>query len=360
MASAFRTGSAKDGNGGTSDQLTEALERHRAFWLHAETDCPIARVIPWQEHQTYAPFVRRDGTPLPDGAEILPGLLDRLATLEPYRPHDLLDGDFLSGWGPYDNCWTEALLGCAVLRTGPSVGTKPFIQGWDQAGNLSGRGSGAWLDELLSINQVLVAQTKGLYPVCQPLMRGPLDMIEAAMPPGMLFSAFYEHPAPLRMLLDHCADIFITTANRWLAETPPFHGGYVVRSEWGLWAPGSTVQFQQDAMVNLSPEMYRDFMFEIDRRIASEFEYPIIHTHSGSAHILPVLADEPALLAIEVALDPAPYGPPPLDLLPQFQMVQQAGKSLFIDGPMKRSELDSFLEVLSPAGLALQVGLLPE
>ena len=185
-------------------------------------------------------------------------------------------------------------------------------------------------------------------------------MAEAAVPTAMLFTSFYDHPASLRKLLNHCTDVFVSTAKAWLTETPPFHGGYVVRSEWGLWAPGSTGQFQEDAMRNLSAELYRDFMFEIDRRIASEFEYPIIHTHSGSAHILPVLMEEPELLAIEVALDPAPYGPPLLDLLPQFQMVQQAGKSLFVDGPMKRSELDTLLKTLSPSGLAIRAGLLPE
>jgi hypothetical protein len=133
-----------------------------------------------------------------------------------------------------------------------------------------------------------------------------------------------------------------------------------VRSEWGLWAPGSAVQFQADASCNLSAKTYREFLFEIDRSIASQFEYSIIHTHSASRHILPVLIEEPELKAIEVTLDPLPYGPPPSELLPVFQTVQQAGKALFISGPMKRFVLDSILETLSPVGLAIRAGLLPE
>lgn len=341
-------------------RIEEALFRQRAFWDLSPVDEPLLSVTPWQEWQPYAPYVRQDGNPLPEGTEIIPGLLNRLQTLIPYRPNELFDGAFIKGWGPYDCCWTEAMLGCRIFRAGPSVWTEPFLFDWDRVNDLTFDGSNPWLHELLAVNQVLVEHTRGNYPVCQALMRGPLDMVEAAVPTDMLYAGFYEEPGMLGKLLDHCAGIFIAVAKKRLEETPPFYGGYMVRSEWGLWAPGSTVQFQADAMKNLSPEMYRDFILDIDRRIATEFEYSIFHTHSGSAHILPVLAGVPELKAVEVVFDPSPYGPPPLQLLPSFEMLQRAGKSLYIDGPLKRSQLDQILETLSPAGLALRVGIVAE
>ena len=287
-------------------------------------------------------------------------MLDPLATLQATRPTQALDGDMIGGWGAYDQCWTEAMLGCKVVRGGPSVWSEVFVTSWEQIERLPRTGDKEWVDEFLLVNRVLVDEVAGQYPVSQPLMRGPLDMAEAALPAEMLYAGFYEHPERLSRFLMLCADLFVYAAQRRLDETPLFHGGYAVRYEWGLWAPGTTVQFQCDASRNISPQMYRDFLFEVDRRIAGAFEYPIIHTHSGSAHILPVLADVPELRAIEVTLDPAPYGPAPLDLLPSFNMVQQAGKSLFISGPMKRSDLDTLLERLSPTGLAIRAGLLPE
>ena len=343
-----------------SEQLKKALERQRAFWFRTEVERPLMRVVPYKEYEPYKPYVRQDGTDLPDGTELTPGLLDRLATANPYRPRELLDDDFVSGWGPYDACWTEAVLGCRVRRAGPSVWSDPFIHSWDAVDSLSWDGTSAWLDELMEVNRVLAAEVRGEYPLCQPLMRGPLDMVEAAVPTELLYTGFYENPAQLRKLLDHCTDVFIGTAKRWFAQTPPFHGGYMIRSEWGAWAPGSTVQFQADAMRNLSPKTYREFMFEIDRRIAGEFEYPIIHTHSGSAHILPVLAEVPELGAIEVALDPVPYAPPASELLPEFRIIQQAGKALLINGPMTRAELDTMLETLSPVGLCIRAALLED
>ena len=358
---AIRTGALRNTDRDKlSGRIEEALERHRAFWLRAETDRPLLRVEPYRGYEPYEPYVRRDGTDLPDGAELEPGLLDHLATSLPYRPHELLDGVFVSGWGPYDACWTEAILGCRVRRRGPSVWSDPFIHSWAEVDNLSWDGSSVWLDELLEANRVLAAEVKGEYPVCQPLLRGPLDMVEAAVPTEMLYAGFYENPSQLRRLLDLCADVFVTTAKRWFAATPSFHGGHVTRREWGLWAPGSTVQFQADAMRNLSPKTYRAFVFEIDRRIAREFEYPAFHTHSGSAHILPVLAAVPELQAIEVTLDPPPYAPPASELLPSFQLVQQAGKSLLIKGAMTRSGLDAMLETLSPVGLCIRAEVLPE
>jgi hypothetical protein len=180
------------------------------------------------------------------------------------------------------------------------------------------------------------------------------------LPSALLYAGFYENPAQLRKLLHVCAKIFVDVGKRRLAQTPPWQGGYMVRYEWGLWAPGPTIQFQADASRNLSPAKYREFLVEIDREITGEFEFSIIHTHSGSSHILPVLVEEPGLRAIEVALDPAPYGPPPPQLLPRFKLVQEAGKSLYIGGPLKRSELDLLLENLSPTGLAIRAGILPE
>ncbi len=355
-------------------EIEKVLLRQRAFWLRTpveralqsteralqSTERPLLRVVPWQGWQPYPPFILRDGSTPGESYEITPGLLDPLASLQATRPTRLVDGDFICGWGAYDQCWTEALLGCRVRRVGPSVWTEPFLEDWEGVDDIPAEGNTAWLDELLRVNQILVEAVGSTYPVSQPLMRGPLDMAVAAMPSERLYAGFYEEPERLRKFLERCAHIFVQAAQRRLACTPRFHGGYAARYEWGLWAPGTTVQFQADASRNLSAQMYREFLFEIDRTIAGAFEYSIMHTHSGSRHILPVLLEVPELQAIEVSLDPAPYGPPPLELLSDFEMIQRVGKSLLISGPMRQAELDVLLERLSPVGLGIWAGLLPE
>ena len=343
-----------------SAKLEQALVRQRAFWLRTVVDRPLLRIVPWQDWQPYPPFILRDGSTPIETYEITPGLLDPLASLQATKPVRLVDGDFIGGWGAYDQCWTEALLGCRVLRAGPSVWSEPIISDWADMDRVPAEGNEAWLKELLHVNQILVDAVGGAYPVSQPLLRGPLDMAEAAMSSTMLYAGFYEATENLRSFLQLCARVFVRAARSRLDHTPRFHGGYAVRYEWGLWAPGTTVQFQADASRNLSARVYREFLFDIDRTIASAFEYPIMHTHSGSHHILPVIMDLPELRAVEVTLDPAPYGPPPLDLLPDFERIQEAGKSLLISGPMRGADLKALLDRLSPVGLGIRAGLLPE
>ena len=202
--------------------LEETLARQRAFWQRLATDRPLLRVVPWQDWQPYAPFVLRDGSAPTETYEITPGLLDPVASLQATRPSRLVDGDFICGWSAYDQCWTEAILGCGVKRAGPSVWSEPLVTSWDDVDRLPPSGSEEWLDELVKVNQVLIEEVQGIYPVSQPLMRGPLDMAEAALPAAMLYAGFYEEPDRLRGFLQHCARLFIEAASRRLAGTPRF------------------------------------------------------------------------------------------------------------------------------------------
>ena len=344
---------------GPSEALAGALARHRAFWLRTPTDRPLMRVTPAQKSEpSEVPWICRDGTIMADGAEIRPGRLDHAATLRGHggECHDLLDDDFIRCVGAYGMCWTEAILGCRVKRVSDRVWAEPFIHDWDEVDKLCWDGSSAWLDEMLAVNRLLIEEAGDGCPICQPLLRGPLDMVAAAVPAEILYTGFYDHPGELHRLLDVCADMFVTAAERWLGETPPFYGGY-----WAdLWGPGRTVRLQEDAMHNLSPRTYREFVFEVDRRIEAQFEHVIMHTHSSSAHMFSVLAEEPELDAIDVGLDPPAYGPTVAELLPQLQMVQQAGKSLWVHDEMTQSELDALLENLSPVGLAIHARLVAE
>ena len=340
--------------------LEEILNRHRAFWLRAPTDRPLLGVFKENDYKPPAPMVLRDGRRISESIEITPGMLDLPANLELTRPGQLLSDDIICGWGPYDLCWTEAILGCRVFRAGPSAWSQPFLDDWSKVDALRSDGASPWLEELVELLHLIETKTQGRFPVCQPLLRGPLDMIEAAVPTEILYVGFYQNPDALHRLLAHCCDVFIATAQRLLAATPLFHDGHMARSEMGLWAPGTVIDFQGDAMRNLSREIYHDFVFEIDGRIAGAFDFSIIHTHSSSAHMIPVIIQEPELDAIQVTIDPIPYGPLLPDLLPAFEMIQKAGKALYIVGPMKRLDFDRMLETLSPAGLAIRAGILPD
>lgn len=336
--------------------LDELLVLHKAFWKRELVERPILRVFTEERWKPYEAYVGKDGNPLEGHYEIKRGLLNHLETLRPYLPRgSVLYQDLLNGAGPYDICYTELILGCRIFRVGPSVSPSSFIQDWQDLDTVVWNGSNPWFEEIDEIIKVLAKELKDTYPVTQPLFRGPFDMAEAAMPTEMLFTGFYEEPKRIRSFLHLCCDIFIDTAKYWYEHCPPFHGGYVIRDMSGLWAPGKPVMFQQDAMKNISPEMYRDFIRELDIRICQEFEFPIIHTHSGSSHILPIVADEENLEGVEVAIDPPPFAVSPTQLIPQFKLIQQKNKSLLIEGFLQEWELHEILQELSPVGLAVNV-----
>ena len=340
--------------------LDELLERHRAFWHRVPVDQPLLTVEPWEEYVFYEPFPLVDGSVATDRTELKPGLLDARVYLERVRPSEVIDGDFIQSWVAYDVCWMEAILGCLPVAESGTTWAEPFMTDWSQVASAMDKEPSPWLGELVEVHQVLGSMADGVWPVGQPLMRGPSDMALAAMSSEMFCEGFYQHSEELRALLEYCTKLWLEVANHRLEVTPTFHGGYCGRDVWGLWAPGPLLDCQEDATGLLSPKTYRDYIAPLDQKMARQFDYSIIHLHSGQLQMLPVMLEIPELTAVQIVIDPPPYGPPAGALVSKFRAVQDAGKSLLVTGPVTQSELDVVLAELSPVGLALRVALLPD
>ena len=210
-----------------------------------------------------------------------------------------------------------------------------------------------WLNRLLEITHLLVERAGERYPVCQPLLRGPIDIASAALGDEPICWAMADEPVQFKALLEVCTDVFITVAKAWCAASPPFQNGYC---EYGIWAPGTVVRTQCDNAALLSPQTYRDFLLPCDEQICAAFDYPLIHTHSGVLHIVvDALLELERLRAIQVSLD-YPAQPPVTTLLPIFQKINKE-KPLIITGALTEEELNLLLNTLSPRGLCLQVGI---
>lgn len=340
--------------------LTEALARHRAFWQRTPVDRPLLSIRPWQAYTFYPPFPRADGSPLPERTTLAPDLVSAARYWELTRPAGLFDGDFICPAVPYDACWMEAMLGCRVVAASGTTWAEPFLPSWDEARRLAGAQAGTWLDELVGAFHSLAEAAGPDHPIGQPLLRGPSDMALAALGSQLFGTGFYDHPDEMQALLSTCARLRLEAANRRLAAAPPFHGGYCSRDAWGLWAPGALLDFQEDAAGLLSARTYREFVAPVDHGLIQQFEYSLLHVHSGQLQMLTAMLEIPELSAIQVAIDPPPYAPAAGALLPRFKEIQAAGKSLLVTGPMRQPELDEARRELSPVGLALRIGILSE
>lgn len=325
-------------------------DRHGAFWNRDGSSSPLLSVGKHTEFADRAPIRLADGGLVREGQVLGPG---DIAPEELAGPHlrTRTPEDFLHGVSPYDLCWTEALAGCPLRWRSGQVWAEPFLARAQALDAPSA--ANPWLAHLLDLTRLEVQTSHGDYPVCQPLMRGPVDMAAAALGDEALCLALLDQPEASKALLHSCTELFIGAALRWREVAPLFESGTCL---YGLWAPGTSVRTQCDNAALLSPDLYRRFLSPCDERICRHFDFPLMHTHSGFIGMAaPVLLEVRGLRAVQVSLD-WPAGPAVAELLPTFQLLNDH-LPLIITGALTRAELELLLAGLQPAGLCLQVNL---
>ena len=133
---------------------------------------------------------------------------------------------------------------------------------------------------------------------------------------------------------------------------PLWHGGYF-DGMYQLWAPGPIIRMQEDASGLYSPTLYRKFLQPLDRYLASRYANSFIHLHSTSMFILDAFLEIEELRCFEINNDA--IGPPLTEMLPYFQMVQKAQRSLLIRGSLTPDDARLLRDDLDPRGLYLLV-----
>lgn len=342
------------------NDLERLLERHAGFWTMEAADHPLMSVVPYQPMQRARKGgkILWGGRYIEEGGRITPDMVD-LPLMLGGEPDPLVNGDFLRGAGLPGLCWTEALLGCPVRMGTGGVWAERFLDDWadvkSRCAERTFSDNNPWLETFRRGTGLLVERAKGRYPITQPLMRGPVDMMASGLGHDRMVLAFLDHPEEAHALLNHCADLFIGLAEAHLSLVPPFHGGY---SSYGIWAPGPVIRTQLDNAVLLSPELYRKHFLPCDARIFRRFEYVVIHVHSVCLHIADDLLGQEDLNVIQVSID-FPGGPPLEDVLPVLERIHKR-KPLIVTGPVTDRSLRLLLHTLSPAGLCLAVSRMEE
>jgi len=336
-----------------TEELKQLQGRHEAFWK-AEEKVLLKRV---SEHR---PLGSGGGKGMPlangersqEGQEITPELIDpQLFYGDASGPANIVSGDFLAGAGLPGLCWTEAIVGCPVRIVTGGPWAEPFAADWRKPAEVMP--DERWLEKLDGFVDLQVELAVGRWPITQPLMRGPIDMMASALGHEEMCLALVEEPEAAGDFLARCAEIFIEAANRRLAHTPPFEGGYL--SGYGIWAPGTVVRTQIDNAAMLSPKVYREQVLPHDRKVIESFDFPLIHLHSVCMHVVDALLEVEALKAIQVSVD-FPGGPLAEEIMPTLEKV--AGKkSLIVTGPVTESELEGLVGLADKGSICISVAL---
>ncbi len=339
--------------------IHEILEKHRAFWNMEAVEKPLLRVTQYRS-TGFGQQPAKMRLPLADGTMasedvfyLEPGMLSP----ERFAPRDerpsavpAASGDVFPVLAPFTKVpWMEAILGCPIRVSLPSssMWSEPALGSDWYKDSKTLKLNDRWREKLLEFTEFLSEKSGEAYQVSNTLMRGPSDMVDALIGERNLCMGIYDHPGEIRELMMICADVFVDAARAQLDRISPFQGGYC--NLFGIWAPGSSIRTQDDASNFVSPQAYREFMLPSQEYIASKFEYSTIHLHSDSLHVVDEVINS-SISAVQVSIDPVPYGPTVPELLPIFARMNEK-KPVLIEGPMMKSEFEELLEALSPRGL---------
>ena len=243
--------------------------------------------------------------------------------------------------------WMEALAGCRIMSTPSSfvaenhrpVDGKQLSEGFDEH----------WLDLFLRFTKMLCEMAGDRFAVGQPIMRGPCDLAGTLLGQKEMVYYFYDDPDTIIGLIEGYEGFFLDIMRRQKKLIPSFHGGYSI-GFYDLWCPGECIWFQDDLTSLLSPSLYEQYVLPVHSRLASSYEYSLIHLHPASFFILDYLLDIPQLKCIQVNKDIG--GPSVKEMLPYLSRIQNT-KNLVISGDFTDEELELLHSGLSPQGVYL-------
>ena len=247
--------------------------------------------------------------------------------------------------------WMEAIVGARVYASSQTYWTTPFLDSLDRIDDIGFSLENKWLQKLVEFEEVLVEHARGRYPVATSSvpMRGPGDMMGAALGQERLCLELYDNPEKIKKLTSIYTDIWIRIANAQIEKIPKFHNGYVV-AWYSIWTPEVCGYMQEDSLAYFSPKLYREILLENHIRLANSFTYPLMHLHPQSLYCLKDLYQIEGIKIIEIGRDL--YGPSIFELLPTLREVQKH-KPLVIWGHLTQEEIRTLLNELSPNGLCI-------
>ena len=247
--------------------------------------------------------------------------------------------------------WMEAILGCAVYAGDAAFTAEPWMESLDQIETLRFDPDGPWAKKYLEFTSRLVALSNGRFPVGQPIMRGPTDMIGTVMGQAEMVFALVDQPVAMHRFVERVTDIFLDVIAAQQRLVPLFHGGSAI-GFYHLWAPGPSIWFQDDLAAILSPEIYRDFFIPAAERICAGYDYTLVHLHPQSFFVVDDLLKIERLKVIEVNRDVG--GLTIQEMMPTLRKILSQ-KNLVVWGDYSEDDLDYIRSELRVEGLFLNV-----
>jgi hypothetical protein len=133
--------------------------------------------------------------------------------------------------------------------------------------------------------------------IYMPDTESPISVAEAILG-NDLYYMFFDEPDFVKDLLKYITDVFLVYSKVWHREFPPFSDKY--RIDWGLLHKGHTL-IRNDAAVNISGDLYEEFVAPNDARILKEMDGGIVHFCGRGDHFIDRLVKLNGLYGINMS-----------------------------------------------------------
>jgi len=132
--------------------------------------------------------------------------------------------------------------------------------------------------------------------IYHPDLQGPMDIVEVVWGSSVFYS-LYDRPELVKGLLEVVTETYIACMRAWTEVVPYREGG---NAHWGLYHKGN-IMLRDDSAMNLSLEMFKEFIRPYDQRLLDVFGGGAIHFCGKGDHYAPALAEMRDLYAIHMS-----------------------------------------------------------
>jgi hypothetical protein len=331
------------------------IEKYAAFWNREDMKRPLVgfSFVGWLPVAEFAACKDWSSSKYltPDMIAAEAFMDDHLRML---REGETLDDDIIRGACPLQAAvpFLFGILGCKVRVLPQTVLGEEQRLSWDEALQVRLDHHSPWFKKYMEIAHLLVATSKGRFPVSHAPDLGPTDLHAALRGHNESIMDLIDEPEKSAELLSRLGEIFREFTEELWKHLPLFHGGYF-DAQYSLWSPGAIIRMQEDATAVYSPPLYRKFVQPVDRRLANHFASNFIHLHSTSMFLLEAFLEIEEIKCFQINNDVG--GPPIRRMVPYFLMVQEAKRPLLIRGSFTADEVRLLMDSLEPRGLFLYI-----
>ena len=327
------------------------LQRHRDYWERKDLAHPLVafRITPDFFLSRNYHAARRLLVP---GKTILPEMLvvdDFLPDYERmHRESEDIGQDAFFTAEPYTSIpWMEAMLGCEIIAGDASFISRHRPADAVSLNELEIRPDNPWLLKYLEFAAKLAKFSDGRFPIGQPILRGPADVLGALMGQAEMVMAMVDDPEPMRKAFLRIGGLQRMVVEKARELVPRFYGGEAL-GFYHLWTPGRCIWYQEDLATIISPGMYSEFLREPERNICRDHAYTLVHLHPAAFFILDSLLDNEFLAAIQVNKDVG--GPSVPEMLPEIRKIA-ARKNFVFWGDLSLDDVEFLRNRLPARGL---------